>query len=347
MVRVEHKRSHLVFHIGDVKLEWVIEPRYWRNPLIAVTVLFLLTTVISAVGRMDILTLITTANIYACIAIPVGWQMAGIGRLNFGPQFFVGIGGYTAALINVHFGWNAWLTLPIVLLAGIIFGLAFSPLTTIAKGLYFSLITLTLPLIFLELTYFYTGLFKGETGLYGIAGLVSLGRIKTDYIVSGYLSLAMMLLFLYIVDKTMRSRVGLFAAAINDDEEIANTMGLNINRWKVICVVITSTMIAVAGWFSAHYFGTFAGVTYLQLPFMLKILLMVMVGGRGEIYGSIVGAYFIVLLEKTLTVFGPISHVLFPFILLILLFTLPEGLYGLYRRHKYREYYPTIRVRER
>ena len=63
MVRIEHKRSLLVFHIGDLKIEWVIEPRYWRNHLIAVFMLVLLTTLVSVMGRMDVLTLITTANI--------------------------------------------------------------------------------------------------------------------------------------------------------------------------------------------------------------------------------------------------------------------------------------------
>jgi branched-chain amino acid transport system permease protein len=106
-------------------------------------------------------------------------------------------------------------------------------------------------------------------------------------------------------------------------------------------------MIAIVGWFAAHYFGTFSGITYLQLPFMLKILLIVMVGGRGDVYGSIYGAYFVVILEKVLTVFGTVNYILFPVILMILLFTLREGLYGIYRKHKYREYYPTIRVRKR
>jgi branched-chain amino acid transport system permease protein len=345
MVRVEHKRGRLVFHIKDLKLEWAIEPRYWRNPLLAVGGLALLPIFFS--GRPDMLTLITTATVYACIAISMGWQFVGIGRLNFGPQFFVGIGGFTAALLSIHLGWGPLQTLPIVILMGLIFGLMLSPLTTIAKGLYFSVITLILPLVFLEFTYVYTGIFRGESGLSGIAPLVNLGMVKLNYVVSCYLSLVMMLVFLYIVDKILRSRIGLYAAAINDDEDVANTMGLNINKWKIVCYTISSAMIAVTGWFIAHYFSTFAGVTYLPLAFMLKILLMVMVGGRGEIYGSVVGAYFVASLEKGLTALGPIHHVLFPIILLILLFTLPEGLYGLYRRHKYREYFPTIRVRKR
>ena len=342
---IEHKRARLVFHFRDLKLEWTIEPRYWRNPLLAVAGLALLPIVI--VSKPDYLTLLTTANIYAAIAIPLAWQMAGIGRMNFGPQFFVGIGGFTAALLSIHLGWGPWQTLGVVVVLALILGLILSPLTTIAKGLYFSLITLVLPLIFLEFTFVYTDIFKGETGLSGIDQLVHFGRIRTNYLVSCYLSLGMMLVFLYAVDKILRSRIGLYAAAINDDEDVAETLGLNINRWKIVCFTITSVMIAVTGWFTAHYYGTFAGVTYLQLPFMVKILLIVMIGGRGELYGAILGAYFVAFLEQAFTVLGPVHYIVFPFFLLILLFILPEGLYGIYRRHKYREYYPTMRVRKR
>ena len=123
--------------------------------------------------------------------------------------------------------------------------------------------------------------------------------------------------------------------------------GLDINKYKIVTFTITSVMIGIAGWFAAHYFGTFAGITYLPLQFMLKVLLIVMVGGRGEIYGAIIGAYFVALLEHYLTAIGPVHYILFPLILLILLLSLPEGLYGLYRRHRYKEYYPTLKVRKR
>jgi branched-chain amino acid transport system permease protein len=80
---------------------------------------------------------------------------------------------------------------------------------------------------------------------------------------------------------------------------------------------------------------------------MLKVLIISIIGGRGEIYGAVLGAYFVAALEKVLALLGDISTVVFPVVLIILLFTLPEGLYGLYRRHKYREYFPTIKIRNR
>ncbi|OPL14262.1 MAG: hypothetical protein AVO39_09315 [delta proteobacterium MLS_D] len=344
MVKIEHKRALLVIRIGDKKFEWPIETRYWRNPLLGIAGLALLPLLF--VSKPNILALITTANIYAAIAIPLSWQITGIGRLNFGPQFFVGLGGYTAGLLSSIYLWGPWATLPVVILMGLGFGFMLSPLTSLAKGLYFSLITLILPLIFLEVTYYFS-IFQGETGIYGISPLVSVQSMTLELVIATYFSLILMVLFLYIIHKVMTSRVGVYTAAINDDEEVANNLGLNIKAWKVACFVITSVMITVVGWLAAHFYGTFAGVTFLPLSFMLKILLVVMIGGRGSVYGPIYGAYFVVLLEEALTVLGTVHYIVFPFILLILLFTLPEGLYGIYRKHRYREYYPTIRVRKR
>jgi len=345
MVKLEHKKARLVLRLKGLKLEWAIERRYWRNPLIAVSCLLVLPLLIS--GRADLVSLLTTASIYACIAIPLTWQITGTSRMNFGPQLFVGVGGFTAGLLGIHAGLGPWQTLPIVILVSLACALLLSPLTIIAKGLYFSLMTLLLPLIFLEITYYRSDIFRGETGISGIPHLFDVGSISLNYITGCYFALALALLFLFIVDKVMRSRLGLYAAAVNDNEDVANAVGLNTNKYKVVTFCITSVMIGIAGWLMAHYYGAFAGVTYLPLTFMMKILLIVMVGGRGEVYGAVVGAYFVAFLEYFLIGIGPVHYVVFPLILLILLFILPEGLYGLYRQHKYREYYPTIKVRKK
>jgi branched-chain amino acid transport system permease protein len=157
----------------------------------------------------------------------------------------------------------------------------------------------------------------------------------------------MMLLYLFIVDKVLRSRYAVPMAAINDDEEVANSIGVNVNKVKIVSVIIPATMIAIIGWFYAHYYGTFSGQTYLPLSFMLKVFMVTMIGGRIQIYGCIVGGYFIAFLEMILIrTTGDMASVLFPVILLIMLLTLREGLFGLYRKRHYREYLPTLHVRK-
>lgn len=294
----------------------------------------------------SLLATIIEANLLAAIAIPLALMSIGTGRVNFGPQFFIGIGGYSAALLSIHYGLSPGLTLLAAAAGGLVFGFLMSPISILSGGLYYTLLTLLFPLVFLEITFIYTDIFKGDVGLFGVAPLVSGFGFSVNQLIFTFASLGMMLIYLYIIDKTLRSRYAVQMAAINDDEEVANGIGVNVNKVKIISFAIPAMMIAIIGWFYAHYYGTFAGITFLPLTFMLKILMVIMIGGRVQVYGCIIGGYFIAFLELLLIrTAGAMSPVLFPIILLVLLLTLREGLFGLYRKHHYREYMPTLHVR--
>jgi branched-chain amino acid transport system permease protein len=347
MVDIEIKRDRIVIRYKGKKWDWMIEPRYWRNAIVWTCVLFVFPLVAYFLSPGLINTMVT-ANIYAAIAIPLSLMTVGTGRINFGPNFYVGVGGYTAALLSIYCGWGPLTTLPFAVILSVFAAVIFSPLVIVARGLYYVLLTLLLPLVFLEVTFIYTGIFKGDVGLFGVDLLVQFENVKLNFIMAAYISSGIMLLYLLIVNKVLKSRYGLIMATVNDDEEVAHGIGVNINKVKIVSFVCAAGMIGVMGWFLAHYFGTFAGITYLPLTFMLKILLVFMVGGRAQVFGCVAGGYFIAFLEMILIrTMGQFQPVAFPIILLILLFVLPsgEGLFGIYRKRHYREYLPTIHVR--
>lgn len=311
MVNFELRRDRILARWGEQKYEWVIEPRYWRNPAIGVVLLALLPLFVYSYP--NILTMITTANLYAAVAIPLGLQILGTARVNFGPQLFLGIGGYTAALLNLHFGFGPALTLAATVLVCAGIALLLSPTTWIAKGLYFSLITLILPLTFLDVTFIWGDIFRGEVGLVGMSPLLNFRKVSWNYLAYFYLSLFLMLAYLFISDKIVRSRFGVSLAAINENEDVARMMGVDVDRYKVFYYVFPSVMTGIVGWFIVHTFRTFAGVTYLPLDFMTKILIIVIIGGRAFVYGAVPGAYLISIVEDSLRGLGPINYVLFPF----------------------------------
>jgi branched-chain amino acid transport system permease protein len=345
MVDVEIKRDRIIIRCKGKKWDWILEPRYWRNTLIG-SVFLILFPIISYFVSPILLNTVISANLYAAIAIPLALMTLGTGRMNFGPNFFIGVGGYTAALLSIAYGWGPLATLPLAVIASLVSALLFSPLVIVARGLYYVLLTLLLPLVFMEITFIYTDTFKGDVGLAGIKTLVSTGTVKLNFLIAAFISMFIMLLYLWVVNKVIKSRYGLIMAAINDGEEVAQGIGVNINKVKILAFVFASGMIGIIGWFYAHYFGTFAGITYLPLSFMIKILLVIFIGGRAQVFGCIVGGYFIAFLEMILIVtMGPIQPVVFAVILTVLLFALPEGLFGLYRKRRYREYMPTLHVR--
>lgn len=345
MVDVEVKRDRIIIRYKRKRWDWMLEPRYWRNTLLWGAALVVFPIICYFVSPI-LLTTVITANLYAAIAIPLALMTVGTGRLNFGPNFFLGVGGYTAAILSIAYGWGPLETLPVAILITMVSALLFSPLVIVARGLYYVLLTLLLPLVFLEVTFIFTDLFKGDVGLSGIKLLVDTGKVKINFLVIAYLSMFLMLLFLLVVNKILKSRYGLIMATINDDEEVAHGIGVNINLVKILSFLFPAGMIGVVGWFFAHYFGTFAGITYLPLTFMVKVLLVIFIGGRTQVFGCVVGGYFIAFLEMILiATLGDIQPVVFPIILFVLLFVLPEGLFGIYRKRRYREYLPTLHVR--
>jgi branched-chain amino acid transport system permease protein len=345
MVDFELKRDRITIRMKDKKWEWIIEPRYWRNSILWIALLLIFPAVTYFINPGLINTMIS-ANLLAAIAMPMALMGLGTGRVNFGPNFFVGIGGYTAALLSIGLGWTPLATLPFAVIVTLFAALLYSPLVIVARGLYYVLLSLLLPFVFFEVTMIYTDIFKGDTGLFGIKPLIDTGNARINFLVIAYISIAIMITYLWVINKVIKSRYGLIMAAINDDEEVAHGIGVNISKVKIISFVCSATMIGVIGWFYAHYFSSFAGQTYLTFTFILKVFLAMMIGGRTQIFGCIVGGYFVAFLEMILIrTMGPIQPVVFPVILLVLLFVLPEGLFGIYRKRRYREYYPTIHVR--
>ena len=345
MVDIELKRDRIVIRYKDKKWDWILEPRYWRNSFLW-TAFILLFPAISYFINPGLINTMISANVYASIAIPLGLMTIGTGRMNFGPNLYVGVGGYTAALLSIAYGWGPLATLPFAIIVTLFSALLFSPLVIVARGLYYVLLTLLLPLVFLEVTFIYTDIFNGDTGLFGIVPLMDTGNSRINFLIIAYISTFIMIAYVFFINKIFKSRYGLIMAAINDDEDVAHGIGVNINKVKIVSFVVAAGMIGVLGWFYAHYFSSFAGITYLPLTFMLKILLVMMIGGRAQIFGCIIGGYFVAFLEMVLIrTMGPIQPVIFPIILLVLLFVLPEGLFGLYRKRRYREYLPTLHVR--
>ncbi|MCF8111131.1 MAG: branched-chain amino acid ABC transporter permease [Desulfobacteraceae bacterium] len=325
--------------------QWLADPGNWKNIAIFGGILFIL-PIIAYFTLPGIMSTVITANFYAMVGIPLGLMTIGTGRLNFGPNLYIGIGGYAAALLSVHLGWGPLFTFPFAVIASVLVALGFSPTVNISKGLYFVLLSLLMPLIFLELTFVYSNIFKGDVGLSGITQFIATGSPKLNVFILCYFSLIIVLLYLYATHKLINSRYGIMMSTINDDEEVAEGIGIKIRKVKILMFVLSAGMIGVSGWFMAHYFGTFAGISYLPLTFMMKILLVLILGGRAQIHGCVVGAYFIAFLEMFLSrTLGFVQPIVFPVILFILLLALPEGLFGLFRKRKYGEYMPTLHVR--
>ncbi|MEM2194079.1 MAG: branched-chain amino acid ABC transporter permease [Candidatus Methanomethylicia archaeon] len=355
-MRFEERRGRIIIHfLNRWRFEWVVEPRYWRNPMIATFLWICIPLLIPftpsgviGIGPMALLSTLILANVIAISALAHSFQTIGTGRVNFGPHFFVVTGGYVAALLNKSYGVDPIITFLSSFTITALIGLVLSPLTVIARGIYFTLITLILPSILHEFTYWRSDIFGAETGIPGIARLISTGSVIYDLYIYFYTSFIIVAIILLVIDKILRSRWGFILGVINEDEDVAISFGLNIGRIKMIVFTITSGVMGISGWFITHYYGSFTGTVWLEPWMLIFILLSSVLGGKGAIYGTVIGAYFIVLLREVLRSYLRETALLVLYIiLLVLLYLLPEGLWGLYRRRRYREYMPSVRIRRK
>ncbi len=269
------------------------------------------------------------------------------GQISLGHAAFVGVGGYTAAILMTKLNFSFWLALPcagfVAAGAGLIIGIP----SLRVKGLYLCMATLAAQFIFEFIFIHWESMTHGIRGINvpaPVLGNFALNTEKRFY----FLTLVMVILAVVYARNLVRSRVGRAFVAIRDRDLAAEIMGISLFRYKLTAFAISSFYAGVAG---ALWVSFMRIVTPEHFPFHLSIqyLAMVIVGGMGSVLGSIFGAIFMVLTPEVLNVlsaalskmvpamgqlFIPLKEVVFgAFIVLFLIFE-PLGLAEIWRRIK-------------
>ena len=231
------------------------------------------------------------AFLYAAVALTVDvlWGYAGI--LTFGQSAFFGIGAYAAGLIFTHMGFSAAHAL-LALAAGI--GVAALVAAVVgwlafyhgASSLYGSVVTLVLPIIVAQIL-FSGGNFTGSSS--GLSGFESfdISLEAWFWIAGAYLVLLTAGAWIFV-----RSDAGRVLVAIRENESRCEYLGINISRVKIIVLVVSAVIAAVAGY-------AFAGVQMVVAPeyagfvFGTELLIWVALGGRGTLMGPVIGTLVI------------------------------------------------------
>ena len=225
------------------------------------------------------------------------------GLLSFGHAAFLGGAGYTAGYVLRDLGWSPeW-----GILAGTLFGAVMAwlmgGLAIRRQGIYFTMITLALSqmLYFFFLQAPFTG---GEDGLQGIPrgalfGLIDLKNDLTLY----YLVLAIFVFGFWLIHRTIHSPFGQVLHAIKENEPRAISLGYDVNRYKLLVLVLSGALAGLAGATKVLVLG-FETLTDVHWSMSGLVVLMTLVGGLGTVLGPILGAFFITVLENKMGEIG-------------------------------------------
>jgi branched-chain amino acid transport system permease protein len=139
-----------------------------------------------------------------------------------------------------------------------------------------------------------------------------------------YLAAFLTIVALY---RLIYSSTGRALLALRDDEIAAESMGLNVARYKVVAFVISSFFAGIAGGLFAHYQG-FIDPQSFNFSRSVDVVIMVVVGGMGSLTGALVGAIIVTVLPELLRVFNEYRMVIFPLLLILVMLLRPMGLLG-------------------
>lgn len=243
---------------------------------------------------------------YLFIVIAVSWDvMVGYtGQVNLGHIVFVGIGAYTTALLQTPSRLQRLIPgmllettqVPIyasILCGGVaaaMFGLIIGVITLRLKGWYFALVTAVLPLVFVETTVIWKDVFGGEEGFsIGLKGALASSTLGKYYV-----AFAFMLASVAAMYAIVNSKVGLKFKAVREDPYLAESVGINTVKIKVLAFMVSSFFAGLAGALIVHYRGTVSPSLY-DVPLMLLVILAAVIGGLGTIFGPMVGGLIVYL----------------------------------------------------
>ena len=248
------------------------------------------------------------------------------GLISLCPAAFVGLGGYTLAVVT-------WVGLPyyVGILPGSIVAALFAMLISIPvfrlKGIYFAIGTLVVPEI-LRLVFLLWkpvgGAIHGGGAGYTVKGVAGISQSQFYW-----LALAIGIVSIFLLRYILRSRLGRGLAAIRDNENTAASCGINVFNLKLYSFVISAFITGMAGTILYVYQGYIEPASAFSVRWLVTIMLATVIGGEGTEEGPIVGTIVVIFLYFVLAKYAEISLIIQGIILIGIMLLAPRGIMGI------------------
>jgi branched-chain amino acid transport system permease protein len=281
-----------------------------RNAAVAATVGVLLLVPVYAhvIGNFFPLTLFTRIVILAMAAVSLNLIMGFGGMVSFGHAVYIGIGGYVVGILaheGVASGFVQW---PLALVVSALFALAIGILSLRTRGVYFIMITLA----FAQMIYYVAvalDRYGGDDGLTiyqrsQFARLIDLSNKTAFY----YLCLALLLAVVYLVWRLVNSRFGLVIRGSRSNDRRMNAIGFPTMRYRLTAFVIAGAICGLSGALLANH-TEFISPAMMHWTRSGDLIVMAVLGGMGSVFGPVLGALALLVLEEALPgLIGFASH---------------------------------------
>src|SRR5262245_17069507 len=286
-----------------------------------------------------LLTVLITILYFAYAGQAWNIMMGFAGQLSLGHALYVGVGAYTAAVLYTYFGIAPWIGMAaaILLAAACGAGIGFLAFRFGVGGVYFAILTIAFA-EFARIGFDHLGWVGGSSGFFlPVANYArnDLWNLRGSPTMFYYVMLALTLVALALCRVLLRSRLGYYWQAIREDEGAARSLGIDTFRYKMIAVLFSAGMTAVAGVFFAFYYNNLFPEQVFHIFRSIELILGPIFRGIGTLLGPIIGAFLLTglseLIQNLLAALGVdvpgAQRVFYGLCLLVVVMAIPEGVW--------------------
>ena len=263
------------------------------------------------------------------------WNLVGgfAGQISLGHTAFFGIGAYTSTLLWLKFGLSPWL--------GMFAGAGLAVLVAMGIGIpcfrlrshFFALATIAFAEVLRHVASYWRSLTQGGVGLLipfkpGAGNFMFRGKIPYAYI-----ALGLMLLIIFVSYIIRNSRFGFYLISLREDQDAAETVGVNTSRCKLIALMTSVFFTALGGTFYAQYLLFIDPDTVFSLSLSIELALLTIIGGLGTVIGPIIGAFILIPLDVLLRgwlggISAGLNFIVYGTVLVVAVIYFPRGVAG-------------------
>lgn len=266
---------------------------------------------------------------YAVLATSLNLVVGYVGEFSLGHTAFLGTGAYTAAILSTQYGWPLWATIPAAGLLAAVVGVVIGGITLRLQGPFFVIVTLSFAEVLRLVADNWIALTNGPMGIAGIPQPELLAQAGNLGAKQFYYALAWVLLALtlYLSFRFVHSNAGRAAVAVRENRYVAQSIGIRPLSYSMLALVLGALLSGMAGGFYAHYIS-FVGPEMFRFAFMVSMIIMVLIGGKGTLLGPLIGALLVTALEEYLREAKELRLSIFGLAVIAIVLFLPRGLMG-------------------
>lgn len=275
--------------------------------------------------------LLTKILILALFAMSLDLLLGYVGLPSLGHAAFFGVAGYASGVLAVRAGFDPWTALVFGVFVGALLGAVLGFLSLRLRGSYFLMITLAFAQILWAIALGWRSMTGGDDGLANVPSLISFKAppfSETDLLF--FLTLLIVAASGVVLFFIVRSPFGYALQGIRESETRMLALGYNVWAYKYGAFILSSTFAALAGSLYTFY-NQFVGLDSLSIVRSAEVLLMVILGGAGTLFGPALGAAMIVFLENVIGSYTRHWLLCMGILYVVATLYLPHGLVGLFR----------------